>query len=149
MHADSYDELDAHIAAAGDIARASVPMGMLLAWCTNMQLLAQSVVAEHEQLILRLRFHEVLGSELLIACGGDLRRDLFNANGQRFLDGFYARYPSVFRSVFGDDLYSVTDDLDNYQILAKALAAEFFAKPDSEAGSGIELFKKVSRWLKG
>ena len=149
MHADNYDELDAHIAAAGDIARASVPMGMLLAWCTNMQLLAQSVVVEHEQLILRLRFHEVLGSELLIACGGDLRRELFNARGQKFLDGFYARYPDVFRNVFGDDFYGVTDSLDNYQMLAKALAAEFFARPASETESGVGIFKKVSRWLKG
>lgn len=140
-----YDSLDRHIAAAGDIAHASVPMGMLLAWCVNMQLLDASTLAEHERLVLRLRFEEASGSELLVACGGALHSDLFNPEGQRFMAGFYPRYMDVFRAVFGDDIYAVRDNWDNYQKLAKVLTAEYMGPPPQPKTS---VLAKLSAWLK-
>ena len=81
-----FDTLDAHLRDAGDIARASKPMGWMLAWAVQMQLLAPSVQQAHEQLVLRIRYHEARGSELLVACGGDLSRELFTPAGETFLD---------------------------------------------------------------
>ena len=48
-NADCYDSLDAHLAEAGDIARASVPMGMLLAWCVNMHLVSPALQQEMDK----------------------------------------------------------------------------------------------------
>ena len=108
-------------AQADDFGQAAVPMGMLLAWCVNMQLISSQVLQEHEPLVLRLRYQEARGSELLAACGGDLQRGLFNASGQQFLDGFYPQYLALFAEVFAAQPYAVRENWDNYQTLAQAL----------------------------
>jgi len=142
-----YDDLDAHLGADVDIAQASIPMGMLLAWCANMHLLSADVLQAHERLVLRLRFEDALGSELLIACGGTLSRDLFNAEGQRFLDGYYPEYMQVFRSVFGEDCYSLADTWTTYRQLAPVLTRAYLGEPNrrssSEAGG---LLGWLARW---
>ena len=143
-----YDSIEAHLPHAADIARASAPMGMLLAWCAKLHLLSEATVTEHEQLILRLRFEEATGSELLIACGGVLSRDLFNAAGQRFLDGYYTGYMDVFRSVFGADCYTVSDNHANYQKLAPVLTRAYMGKPGAARKTDDGLLGKLSRWLK-
>ncbi len=126
---ESYDSIEHHVALAPDFGKACVPMGMLLAWCANMQLLSGSIMQAHEQLILRLRFEEANGSELLVACGGELRRDMFNTQGQQFLDVFYPRYMTFFADLFGVEPYSVRENWDNYQRLAQALVRELWGAP--------------------
>lgn len=145
----AYDDLDAHLGEAPDIAQASIPMGMLLAWCANMHLLSADALQTHERLILRLRFEDALGSELLIACGGALQRDLFNAEGQRFLDAYYPQYMAVFRSVFGEDFYSLADTWANYRRLAPVLTRAYLGEPGnarSKAAGG--LLGRFTRWWK-
>ncbi len=122
-------------------------MGMLLAWCVNMRLIAEEVLAEHEQLVLRLRFEEASGSELLIACGGALDAALFNDEGRRFMNEFYPRYMDVYRGVFGEDCYAVRDTWSNYQKLAKVLTAEYLGPPP-QARSGKGVLARLSAWLR-
>ncbi len=83
-----YDDLDNHLGKAADLAQASVPMGMLLAWCARMQLLSPAFLQAHDQLVLQVQVEEARGSELLIACGGRLEKSFFTAQGQDFLDSF-------------------------------------------------------------
>lgn len=143
MDADRYDSLDVHMAAAGDMAKAAVPMGMLLAWCVNLQLVSPWLLQNHERLVLRLRFQEALGSELLIACGGDLQRQMFNAAGQQFLDDFYPHFMPLFEQLFAQDCYQVRENWDNYQTLAAELTRRYMNK---QAPHG--LLQKLAGWFK-
>ncbi len=120
-----YDELDRHLPQAGDIARASVPMGMLLAWCARHHLLSEAVSREHETLLLRLRVEEARGSELLIACGGALRRDMFTAAGQAFLDRYYPLYLDEFAGCFAGDPYRVEDNWRSYAEIAGLISRAY------------------------
>lgn len=142
-----YDSLDAHLPLAADIACASAPMGLLLAWCANLHLLSDKVVQEHERLILRVRFEEASGSELLIACGGILSRDMFTQQGQRFLDDFYPGYMDMFCSIFGDDCYAVSDNLANYRKLAKVLTQLYMSKISPRRSHRPGLVGKLKRWF--
>ena len=68
-----YDDLDRHLPVAGAIERAAVPLGMYLAWCVNLQLTGRTLEDEAGSMLLRLRYREKTGSELLLAvCGGVL-----------------------------------------------------------------------------
>ena len=121
-----YDDVDRHLEAAGSIDRAAVPMGLYLAWCANLQLLSESFQSEHETLVLRVRYREIGGSELLIAgCGGSFDRAVLNADGQRFTDGYYAQYMDDYRSVFGDCVYRVKDDWAQYDRIAPLLTKHY------------------------
>jgi hypothetical protein len=147
VDADLYDSLDVHIAASGDMGKAAVPMGMLLAWCVNMQLVSPGLLQNHERLVLRLRFQEALGSEFLIACGGDLQRQMFNSAGQQFLDGFYPHFMPLFKQLFGEDCYAVRENWDNYQMLAAELTRRYMGNQrEQRAPQG--LFNKLAGWFK-
>jgi len=135
------------MAVSGDIARAAVPMGMLLAWCVNMQLVSPQLLQSHEGLVLRLRFQEAQGSELLIAAGGDLQRQMFNAAGQRFLDSFYPEYMTLFAQVFAQDCYEVRENWDNYQTLAAELTRRYMTEQATETAPG-GIFSTLARWFK-
>ena len=137
-----YDSLDAHLLQAPDIDRAIVPMGMMMSWCVQMQLLAPEVVAAHESLVLRIRYRESRGSELLAACGGDLRGPLFTEPGQRFLAEYYPRYLEDYRRVFGDELYAVEDNWDNYARLAPVITRAYMR------GGREPVMDRVSRSLR-
>jgi hypothetical protein len=143
---DDYDSLDAHLAAAGDLAHACVPMGMLLAWCVNMHLVSPAIQREHERLILRLRFQEALGSELLVACGGNLQRSMFSAEGQRFLDDFYPQYMTLFQQLFGENPYAVAETWSNYQTLAARLTGLYLGAGRQQARAAGVLEKITSWW---
>ncbi len=147
MDTEVYDTLDAHLAAAGDIGKAAVPMGMLLAWCVNMQLVSTAVLQTHERLILRLRFEEAQGSELLVACGGDLQRQMFNPAGQQFLDGFYGEYMGVFQRLFDTDPYTVRETWDNYQRLAVELTRRYM-QDQTQAPALGGVLQKLTGWFK-
>ncbi len=143
-----YDSLDAHLPHATDIERASVPMGLLLAWCANLHLLSDEVVQQHERLILRLRFREATGSELLIACGGSLSRDLFTPQAQQFLDGYYTNFMAVFCEVFGkeagENCYDVVDNWANYDQLAAVLTRAYMGKPKHTEG----VISRFAKWFR-
>ncbi len=148
-----YDTLDRHLAEAGDLAHATVPMGMLLAWCVNMHLVSTDVTREHERLILRIRFGEAKGSELLVAAGGDLTRDLFNDDGCEFLDRYYDTYMTDFDEEFDESTYQVADNYQNYERVAAFLTKAFMTgrrhrnQPLFSSLSFSSLFRGLRRWL--
>ena len=121
-----YDDLDRHLAEAGSIERAAVPMGMYLAWCANLQLVSRRLIEEAEQLLLRVRYREITGSELLVAgCGGELHSRWLSEDGQRFTDAYYPQYLADFASVFGGDVYDVKDDWAHYDEIAAVLTKRY------------------------
>lgn len=129
-----YDHVDRHLAEAGSIERAAVPLGMYLAWCANLQLVSHQLVDEAERLLLRVRYREVTGSELLISgCAGALDGIWLNDEGRRFTDGYYGRYLEDFAVVFGEDVYSVKDDWGNYDRIAVLLTRRYMEnrRPES------------------
>ena len=142
MTGDLYDSLDQHLSLDPAIDRAIVPMGMMLSWCVQMQLLAPETVAAHENLVLRIRYREARGSELLTACGGDLRSSLFSEAGQRFLAAYYPRYMEDYRQVFGDDIYGVEDSWENYARLAPTITRSYMH------GGREPVMNRVSRSLR-
>ena len=121
---ENYDTLDEHLALSGDLTYAVVPMGMLLAWCANMHLLSQEFQQDNEQAILQVRMREVRGSELLVLGGGDLRRNMFNETGQKFLDLYYDDYLKDFSELFAAP-YAVEENWDNYSSLAKVVTRKY------------------------
>ena len=124
-----YDDLDRHLAAAGSIERAAVPMGMFLAWCVNLNLISSDLLDAAEESILRLRYREITGSELLLrGCGGTLDSRWFSEAGVAFCDRYYARYLDDYREVFGDAIYDVKDDWAHYDRLAPLLTEHLFGR---------------------
>jgi hypothetical protein len=141
-----YDDLDNHLGKAVDLAQASVPMGMLLAWCARMQLLSPAFLQAHDQLVLQVQVEEARGSELLIACGGRLEKSFFTAQGQNFLDSFYPTYWQLWVSEFGAQPYAIKDTWDNYRRIAPALTQALLGKPAKPKSS---LLDKLTHFLRG
>lgn len=138
-----YDNLDNHLAEAQDMAQAAVPMGMLLAWCASMHMLSAEYQQEHERAVLRVRMQEISGSELLIAGGGDLRREMFTEAGQKFLDRYYPRYLDDYLTTFGQ-LYGIADNPGNYSKIAQVLTKAYLGKAASTG-----LVSRLKRWVRG
>lgn len=121
-----YDDLDRHMEQAGSIDRAATPLGMYVAWCANLQLVSRQLQDRAEQLILRVRYREATGAELLVGgCAGTLDAHCLNEEGQRFTEAYYPRYMEDFRAVFGDAVYDVKDDWAHYDEIAKLLTKRY------------------------
>ncbi len=119
-----YDDVGRHVARAGGFDRASVPLGIYVAWLANHQLLSDGFCDRVGELLTRVRFREVTGSELALAgCGGVLESAQLNAEGESFTSHYYGRYLDDFRAEFGMDPYSVKDDWDHYDRMARRLTA--------------------------
>ncbi len=124
-----YDDLDNHIAVAGSIEKAAVPMGMYLAWCVNLQLVGKRLHVENERALLRVRYREMRGSDLLVsACGGTLRSTDLNDAGRAFTDRYYASYLDEFRAVFGSSPYEVEDDWPHYDKIAPVFTERYMRR---------------------
>ena len=101
-------------------------MGMYIAWCANLQLVSRLLVEESEQLLLRVRYREATGSELLVAgCAGELHTRWLSEAGRRFTDEYYPQYATDFASVFGGDPYDVKDDWAHYDEIAAVLTRAY------------------------
>ena len=124
-----YDTLQRHLSAGADLAQAAVPMGFFLSWSVNLRLFAEAQHLEHESLLLRIRFREAHGSELLVACGGDLSASMFTAEGVRFVENYYSRYLDDFERCFATDLYAVEESWDNYERIADVLTRAYMGAP--------------------
>ena len=129
-----YDDLDQHLPAAGSIDRAATPLGMYLAWCVNMQLVSHALPEVAERLLLRVRYREITGAELLVGgCGGVLSAEHLSSAGRRFTDAYYARFMDDFREVFGDAIYDVPDRWDQYDKLAPVLTKRYLGPAGGNA----------------
>jgi len=143
-----YDDIGHHLAAAGTFDRAAVPLGMYFAWCANLQLLDAHFVDAHETLVIRVRYREVTGAELLVAGGaGRLDDSHLNEEGRDFTAAHYPDYMSEFRATFGGDPYAVRDDWAHYDQIAPVLTRKLMqerAAADTHAAHGTEA--RHRRW---
>ena len=145
-----YDSLQNHLDQGLDIAQASVPMGIFLAWAVNLQLIQPRITQEFETLVLRIRYGEVSGSELLIACGGDLRADMFTRAGCDFIERHYAEYLVQFKHLFSQP---PPDNQATYQTLAAWLTERYMRagrgrSHDSAASASGGFVQRMKRWLR-
>ena len=132
-----YDSLDNHLPSAGSIDRAAVPLGMYVAWCANLGLMSSEFDAAHHGLVVRVRYREVKGSELLVAgCGGDLRSEHLSADGQAFTERYYGRDLDDYRATFAGKVYEVDDSWDNYEQIAAVLTHAYMAPKPSRLSRG-------------
>jgi len=123
-----HDDVSRHLAEARSFDRAAVPLGLYLAWCTNLQLLSASLTDAAADLVMRVRFREITGAELLIVgCAGVLTDEHLNDEGRRFTAAYFPRYLDDFVAVFGDDPYGVRDDWANYDRIAPLLTRKLMA----------------------
>lgn len=140
------DELANHLEAAGSIDRASAPLGMYVAWCANLNLFSREFERAHEQLVLRVRYREITGSELLVAgCGGRLTVDMLTDAGRQFTASYYPGYLDDFRRVFGPDIYAVKDDWAHYDRLAPLLTRSYMHPEAAEKTNGGKRWWQVWR----
>jgi len=131
------DELEHHLEEAGSIERALVPMGMYMAWCANLHLLAPGFQNAHESVLLRLRFRELSPCEFLVATGeGSIRLEDLNEEGRTFTRAYYEDYLEDFRNTFDGDIYSVTDDWAHYERIATILTRRFMTMKNGTRHSG-------------
>lgn len=154
---DLVDEIGLHMAAAGGIDRAAVPLGLFVAWLVNLDLVSRDFVRQHESAILRLKYRELSGSELLVgACAGRLCWGDLNARGCAFVEAFYPSYPETFAATFEAHIdphvrsaanselqsdadieigaaYLVADNWDNYDRISRVLTAQLMGgRPDEQ-----------------
>jgi len=123
-----YDSLDNHLASAGSIDRAAVPLGMYVGWCANLGLMSPEFDAAHHELVVRLRYREVKGSELLVAgCGGVLQSECLSPAGQAFTERYYDQYLDDFRATFAGDVYDIEDSWASYEQIAAVLTRAYMA----------------------
>lgn len=141
----SYDSLDNHLPQAGSIERASVPTGMYVAWCANLGLLGAAFEEAHHSLVMRLRYREIKGSELLVAgCGGDLKPEHLSDTGRAFTESYFGRYLDDFARTFAGEVYEVEDSWQNYDEIARLLTREYMGPVSVRGGSAAEDSEK--RW---
>lgn len=133
------DDLDRHMAAAGDVARATVPMGMFLAWCGHLQLISSAFEQANETAVLRLRYRELSPAEFFTAStGGSIDLEDLNAEGRAFAELYYPQFIEDLQSVFGTDVYQVRDNWDSYDAIAPLLTRRFMTWKNG-AGPGEAL----------
>lgn len=141
------DDLDRHMAAAGDVARATVPMGMFLAWCGHLQLISSAFEQAHETALLRLRYRELSPAEFFTACtGGSIDLENLNAQGRAFAELYYPQFLEDLQSVFGPDVYQIHDNWDSYDAIAPLLTRRFMTwKNGAGPGDALKARKRGSR----
>ena len=130
-YAEHYDTLDRYMPYAQDMGAAMVPMGLFLAWCTNLRLLDPSFEQAHERAVLRIRMQEAAGSELLVAAGGDLTQAMFSAHGNEFIKRYYPDYLEDYKRVFDvtdESLCTVKETWDNYAKLAAVITPRLLGR---------------------
>ena len=135
--------IDAYLPHAPDLAKAALPLGMLLAWCANLRLLSEAFEVEYAAPLLRLRMQEIVGSELLVACGGDLRREMFNEAGLAFVERYLDQLDADLKDAFGKDPMDVDDNWANYGKFAKIVTRKFMG-PGSKRG--VSLGSRIKSW---
>ena len=122
-----YDEIAQHLPKAESVDRAAVPLGMFVAWCVNMNLVSELLLQTAERLVLRVRYREITGSELLVAgLGGRLESKWLNPAGNAFCREHYSGYLDDYSQEFGPDIYGVRDDWDHYDQIAPLLTARLY-----------------------
>ena len=119
-----YDDVGEHLAEAGSLDRAAVPLGLYLAWCANHDLLSDDLTWRAADLVMRIRYRDVTGRELAVAgCGGALSDEHLNEEGRAFTERCYRPYLAELSRATGGKRYDATDDWALYDRIAPWLTA--------------------------
>lgn len=114
-----YDDVARHLGEAGSFERAALPLGVYLAWCANHRLLSEDLCRNAGELVTRVRYRDVSGSELAVAgCGGVLSDEHLDPEGRTFTESHYPAYLEQLRSEVGGSLETVQDEWALYDRLA-------------------------------
>ena len=140
------DDLSQHMAEAGSLDRAAVPLGLFLAWCGNLHLLSRSFQESHEGPLLRLRYRDLPPTEFLTTTtGGVLEENHLSEEGLSFVTSYYHSYLADLRDLFGGDPYDVTGDWAAYERMAGLVTRRYMdwknGREVSSGGSGT-----LRRW---
>lgn len=126
------DSVDAHLADAGSIDKAALLPGQFLAWCANMQLLAEHFENDFSRVLVRARFREITPSELfIVTCGGELSDRVLTERGQQFARTHYAAFCGVIKGELAESLYEVENEWWLYERTSAWLTARLLGKAPS------------------
>ena len=130
------DDLDRHMAEAGSIERAAMPLAIYFAWCGNLHLFNPAFQQEHERALLRLRYREISPAEFFTATtGGAIESTVMSDDGRAFTEAHYDDCLEDVRTTFGTDVSSVADDWAHYDLVAPLLTRRFMMAQRGETVS--------------
>ena len=146
-----YDDIDRHVALAGGIDRAATPIGMYLAWCVNLSLVSEELLATADREVLRVKLREITGAELLIkGCHGRLSSEHLTPAGRDFTTRRYPEYLAEYARTFAvapDEIYGVANTWDNYDRVAPRLTRWLLGDPPDRSHDAHERRRWWQRFL--
>ena len=128
-----YANVDEHMAAAGSLHKAMLPMGFVTAFCFHHQLLSRQFLQQHESTLARVRYQEGQVSELFAANGAVLNKQDLTEGGLVFLHSYLPKLTADYEATFGEDCYGIEDSWDNYQLFAKVLVRAHLGAPKARS----------------
>jgi hypothetical protein len=129
--------VDDYLAAAGSLDKALLPLGFLLAFCAQHQLLSQQFASQYAQQLSAVRLQEGPVSSLLAAHGAELHEEDFTPTGAAFVGQCLPCLAEDFAQTFGPDCYQIEDQWDNYQRLANVLVRRLLGAPKRTGQGGF------------
>ena len=122
LDVDVIDDINRHLGVAGDFDRAALIPGMYLAWCARLNLLDRDFAEQQAQAILRLHYNDGSCIEMLVTgCAGTLKYSHLSKQGAAFTRHYYANYLADWQTLFGEEIYAVEDNWENYSKIAAVL----------------------------
>ena len=144
-----FDTMDAHLAQGADMEGAVLPLGLMLAWCIRLNLVAENIRRDQPVLVTRVQMQDIAPAEIGSALGGVLSAEHVNRQGREFLEHNYARYLQLLADVSGGSMYSLANDWHTYDTVAPTLTA-WLRQRQSKGTSGKfglrRLWEKLSGW---
>lgn len=146
--------IDDHLAYADGLAKAAVPLGFFVAFCVQNRLCSDALLQAHPSLAQRVRYREGRVSEFFVAaCGGQLSAKDLTPQGEVFVAHYLPLFQADMVRVFGEDIYAVKDNWENYQRIAQVMTEQLLG-PKS-AGLSLKMGRpslgrgSPGRWLAG
>lgn len=110
-------------AAERSIDRAAAVPGLFLAWSAQMGLAHPRLAEGDSRALLRLKYREITGSELLVsACGGCLDDNALSPAGMAFAAKHYAAFEAIAQERLGSP---IKDDWPSYDRIAPWLTERY------------------------
>ena len=137
-----FANVDEHMAAAGSLHKAMLPLGFVTAFCFHHGLLSEQFLHQHESVLARVRYQEGQVSELFAANGAVLNKQDLTEGGLAFLHSYLPKLTAEYAAIFGEDCYGIEDSWDNYQLFAKVLVRAHLGAPK---GHGLLSSRQITK----
>ena len=129
--------VDDYLVAAGSLDKALLPLGFLLAFCAQHQLLSQQFTLQHSQLLSAVRLQEGRVTALFAANGAVFNEADFSPAGAAFVRRCLPTLAEDFAQAFGSDCYQIEDQWEQYQLLANLLVRRLMGSPQRRSDGGF------------